>query len=52
MSAADLSRALGVSTAAVCAWENGGPGPKLSNLIRIAEVCGVEVSQLLDGAEA
>lgn len=48
LSAADLARALGVSAAAVSHWEADGPGPKLSNVRRIAEVCGVTVSSLLD----
>lgn len=52
LSAADLARALNVSAAAVSHWEKDGPGPKLANIRRIAEVCGVPVSRLIDEAGA
>lgn len=37
LSMMELSRAIGVSDAAICKWENGNAEPKLGYIIRLAE---------------
>lgn len=48
LSAADLARALDVSTAAVACWETGKNSPTVGNLVRIAKVLGVSPRLLID----
>lgn len=47
----ELARAIGVSDAAVCKWENGVAEPKLSYIIRLAEYfdCSVDYITGNDG---
>lgn len=48
LSAADLARALHVSTASVACWETGKNNPTVANLKRIAKVLGISPRLLLD----
>ncbi|MDE6201453.1 MAG: helix-turn-helix domain-containing protein [Clostridiales bacterium] len=47
----ELARAIGVSDAAVCKWENGIAEPKLSYIIRLAEYfdCSIDYISGSDG---
>ncbi len=51
VSMVELARAIGVSDAAVCKWENGVAEPKLSYIIRLAEYfdCSVDYITGNDG---
>lgn len=51
MSQAQLARAVGVSERNVVRWESGRNQPRVDHLVRIAEACGVAVSDLLDGED-
>lgn len=42
-----LARLLGVSRSTVHAWENGGPGPRLDDLPKIARELDTTVTDLL-----
>lgn len=45
----DVQRALGVSDAAVYYWENGTTKPTVEKLIKLAELYGCSIDELLRG---
>lgn len=49
---AQLARLLGVSRSTVTAWEQGGPGPKLDDLPKIARELDTTVADLIGEAKA
>lgn len=51
MSQAELSRAAGLSTAAICQYEKGNSLPGCINLLKIAKGLGVTVGALMEGVE-
>lgn len=51
VSMAQLAKAVGVSDAAVCKWENGDAEPKASYIVRLAEYFDCSIEYLL-GVEA
>ena len=52
MSQGDLADALGVSRQSVSKWENNNATPDLDKLVRLAELFGVTLDQLVSGAPA
>lgn len=48
LSQSQLARAVGVSERNVVRWETGRNQPRIEHLVRIAEVCGVNVGDLLE----
>ena len=51
MSQEDLAHKVGVSARNVVRWETGRTRPRVVHLLRIAEVCGVPVTALLDDGD-
>lgn len=49
---AEVARAIGVDKSAVSRWMSGERTPTLQNLIDLAELLGVEMRDLWDGAHA
>lgn len=49
LSQAELGALLGVSNKAVSKWENGAAKPQTAKLVRLAEILGVTVEELLSG---
>ena len=51
MSQEDLAEALGVSRQSVSKWENGNAVPDLDRLVKLSELFGVSLDQLVNGNE-
>ena len=51
LSQAELGAILGVSNKAVSKWENGAAKPQTEKLLRLAEILGVSVEELLSGGQ-
>ena len=49
LSMIELARAIGVSDAAICKWENGQAEPKISYIVRLAEYFDCSVDYLIGG---
>ena len=47
-----VAEAIGVSRQAVSKWESGATDPSTSNLLALAKLYGVSVTELLAGTEA
>lgn len=47
LSQAEVGKALGVSSAAVCYWETGKNTPRLKLLYKIADLYGLSLTELL-----
>lgn len=47
---ADVAEAMKVSSACVCQWEAGDTKPRIEKLVKLAELFGVTVDELLKGA--
>lgn len=52
MSQRKLAAACGFSPASVCLWERGIYYPTLENLIKVAEVLGVKLTDLIEESPA
>lgn len=52
MTARDLAARLGMNESTVSLWLSGGRTPRMKNLVKIAEVLQIEVTELWDGPEA